>query len=67
MSEINFEFFKKIMLGFKDWLKTEEGKEFAADRDKKDLFIKTYFTPSRINDLDEGVLRARARQVSFLS
>lgn len=61
MSEPNLAFLQKIMPKFKEWLETEEGKDFANDREIKDIFIENYFASNAIEKIDEGVLRKLIR------
>lgn len=42
---------------FKAWLETDEGKQFALERNMKDNFIKDNFSAEEIDKLDEGILR----------
>lgn len=46
---------------FKAWLETEEGKEFASDRDIKGTLIDGFFNSDAIEKIDEGVLRKLVR------
>jgi hypothetical protein len=61
MSDINRSFLGRIMPKFREWLKTDEGEKFAAERKDKDNFIHTYFTAHNVEKIDEGVLRQLIR------
>ena len=57
MSELNYEFLKKIIPRFRKWLETEQGRDWAKDRENKDIFFQTNFARKKIKNIDEGVLR----------
>jgi hypothetical protein len=57
MSEVNTNFLKDVMPKFFDWLDSEEGKDFADERGKKDFFIQSYLAEGAIDNFDEGALR----------
>jgi len=63
MAEIDFNFLDKVIPRFREYLETEQAKQWTEERKNKGLFFKINFSQENISKIDEGVLRDLIRNL----
>ncbi|MEW6061510.1 MAG: hypothetical protein AB1600_06155 [Bacteroidota bacterium] len=57
MPNINRQLLREALPKFHEFMQTEDGQTWKAERDRKDTFFRTYFSEREIANLEEGTLR----------